>query len=234
MNFVVWKKPRLWGLFNRLWSWSHSRSSEMARFGRPNIAYMYRRSIVTTSRSCIISNIIPLYNRERKCAENHNKWRNKFLNCSQHFGNFESNLNSFRVLFDKIASVIILFEQYVNMLVLERASPGNRHCASCIGALSFPMFMTACYPGGQMFRGTGGGKWPALAVAAAAATADASGRPASSMHLAVAIPTAPTVLSSRRRSLLCVCTSSAASVDWTPRRRLLPSKVLRNLEPRVW
>ena len=32
-----------------------------------------------------------LCNRERKCAENYNKWHNKnfFLNCSQHFGNFK-------------------------------------------------------------------------------------------------------------------------------------------------
>ena len=31
------------------------------------------------------------YNREGKCAENYNKWHNKFifLNCNQHFGNFE-------------------------------------------------------------------------------------------------------------------------------------------------
>ena len=37
-----------------------------------------------------------------------------------------SNRNSFRVLFDKIASV-------------EMASPTNRHCVNCIGTLSFPM-----------------------------------------------------------------------------------------------
>ena len=29
----------------------------------------------------------------------------------------------------------ILFEKYINILALEMASPGNRHCASCIGAL---------------------------------------------------------------------------------------------------
>jgi len=32
----------------------------------------------------------------------------------------------------------ILFEKYI--LALEMASPENRHCASCIGTLSFPMF----------------------------------------------------------------------------------------------
>jgi len=46
-----------------------------------------------------------------------------------------SNHSSFRVLFDKIASV---FEKYIYILALEMASPGNQHCANCIGALSFP------------------------------------------------------------------------------------------------
>jgi len=32
----------------------------------------------------------------------------------------------------------ILFEKYINILALEMASPGNRHSASCTGALSFP------------------------------------------------------------------------------------------------
>jgi len=34
----------------------------------------------------------------------------------------------------------LLFEKYINILALEMASPGNRHCASCIGALSFHVF----------------------------------------------------------------------------------------------
>jgi len=52
-----------------------------------------------------------------------------------------SNHNGFRVLFDKIASVgaYILFEKYINILSLEMAIPMNRHCAICIGALSFPI-----------------------------------------------------------------------------------------------
>jgi len=33
----------------------------------------------------------------------------------------------------------ILFEKYINILALEMASPGNRHCANCIGTLSFPI-----------------------------------------------------------------------------------------------
>jgi len=33
----------------------------------------------------------------------------------------------------------ILFEKYIYILALEKASPGNQHCASCIGTLSFPI-----------------------------------------------------------------------------------------------
>ena len=36
----------------------------------------------------------------------------------------------------------ILFEKYFYFLTLEMASPGNQHCASCIGALSFPMWIS--------------------------------------------------------------------------------------------
>jgi len=44
------------------------------------------------------------------------------------------------VLFDKIASVcFIVFEKYTYILALEMASPGNQHCANCIGTLSFPI-----------------------------------------------------------------------------------------------
>ena len=32
----------------------------------------------------------------------------------------------------------ILFEKYINILVLEMSSPGNEHCANCIGTLSSP------------------------------------------------------------------------------------------------
>jgi len=31
----------------------------------------------------------------------------------------------------------ILFEKRIYILALEMASPGNRHCANCIGSLSF-------------------------------------------------------------------------------------------------
>jgi len=37
----------------------------------------------------------------------------------------------------------ILFEKYINILALEMASPGNRHCASCIDALSFPIVVAS-------------------------------------------------------------------------------------------
>ena len=33
----------------------------------------------------------------------------------------------------------ILFAKYIYILALEMASPGNQHCANCIGTLSFPV-----------------------------------------------------------------------------------------------
>jgi len=45
-----------------------------------------------------------------------------------------SSHNSFGVLFGKIASVCFIC---IYILALEMASPGNQHCANCIGALSF-------------------------------------------------------------------------------------------------
>jgi len=46
-----------------------------------------------------------------------------------------SDHNSFRVLFDRI----FYLKKYIYYLALEMASPGNQHCASCIGTLSFPI-----------------------------------------------------------------------------------------------
>jgi len=43
------------------------------------------------------------------------------------------------VLFDEIASAFILFEKRIYLLALEMASPGNQHCANCIGTLLFPI-----------------------------------------------------------------------------------------------
>ena len=50
-----------------------------------------------------------------------------------------SNRNSFRVLFDKNRFRIFYLENYVYILALEMASPGNRHCANRIGTLSLPI-----------------------------------------------------------------------------------------------
>ena len=47
-----------------------------------------------------------------------------------------SNHDNFRVLFDEIASVYF-FGKCIYILALETASPGNQHCANCIGTLSF-------------------------------------------------------------------------------------------------
>jgi len=52
-----------------------------------------------------------------------------------------SNHNSFRELFDKIASVYLL-EKYIYILPLEMASAGNRHCANFIGTLLFPTLIS--------------------------------------------------------------------------------------------
>ena len=42
------------------------------------------------------------------------------------------------MLFDQLLPYI-LFEKSICILSLEMASPGNQHCASCIGTLSFPI-----------------------------------------------------------------------------------------------
>jgi len=34
------------------------------------------------------------------------------------------------------------FEKYIHILALEMASPGNQHCVSCIGTLSFSIEKT--------------------------------------------------------------------------------------------
>jgi len=47
--------------------------------------------------------------RERKCAENYNKWRNKFIFLTAISILVISKHNSSRVLFDKIASVYFIF-----------------------------------------------------------------------------------------------------------------------------
>jgi len=48
-----------------------------------------------------------------------------------------SNRNSLKLL------PYILFEKYINILALQMTSPGNRHCANCIGTLSFPVLTCA-------------------------------------------------------------------------------------------
>ena len=79
-------------------------------------------------------------NRERKRAENYNKWQFFFLNCNQHFGNFKPYHFSECCLI--IFLPYILFEKCINILALGMACPGNRHCASCISTLSFPIVFT--------------------------------------------------------------------------------------------
>jgi len=33
----------------------------------------------------------------------------------------------------------VLFEKYIYIIALQMASPGNQHCANCIGTLAFPI-----------------------------------------------------------------------------------------------
>ena len=49
-----------------------------------------------------------------------------------------SNHNSFRVLFDRIASVYSIWKKYFYIFALEMASPGNQHCANCVGHTFVP------------------------------------------------------------------------------------------------
>jgi len=53
-----------------------------------------------------------------------------------------SNHNSFRVLFGKNCFRIFSLKSFY-ILALEMASPGNQHCATCIGTLSFPITQAA-------------------------------------------------------------------------------------------
>ena len=78
--------------------------------------------------------------RERKCAENYNKWHNKVIFLTAISILVISNHDSFRLLFGKIASVCLIWKIYIYILALEMAaSPKNQHCASSIGTLSFPI-----------------------------------------------------------------------------------------------
>ena len=64
-----------------------------------------------------------------------------------------SDHNSFRVLFDKIPFVYILFEKYIYILTLKMASSGNPHCAICIGTLSFPIKTLRALIGNSLLEG---------------------------------------------------------------------------------
>jgi len=61
--------------------------------------------------------------REQKRAENYNKWHNKFIFLTEISILRISNHNSFRVLFDNIASVCFVWKIYIYILPLEMASP---------------------------------------------------------------------------------------------------------------
>jgi len=65
-----------------------------------------------------------------------------YFNYKQHiWGNFKP----FRVLCDKIVSVYFIWKKHIYILALELASPGNKHCANCIGTLSLPIGSSEWY-----------------------------------------------------------------------------------------
>ena len=59
------------------------------------------------------------------------------FNCNHHFANYETITVSQCCLIKLLP--YILFEKYIYILALKMASPGNQHCANCIGTLSFPI-----------------------------------------------------------------------------------------------
>ena len=63
-----------------------------------------------------------------------------FLKLQSAFGNFKPYHFSECCLI--IFLPYILFEKCINILALGMACPGNRHCASCISTLSFPIVFT--------------------------------------------------------------------------------------------
>jgi len=60
-----------------------------------------------------------------------------YLLTYQRFGNFQTITVS-QCCLTKLLPYI-LFQKYIYILALEMASPGNQHCANCIGTLSFPI-----------------------------------------------------------------------------------------------
>jgi len=63
-------------------------------------------------------------------------------NCNRHVGNFKPQ--QFRECCLTTLLPCILSERYIYILELEEASTGNRHCANCIGTLSFPAARRQC------------------------------------------------------------------------------------------
>ena len=68
----------------------------------PTLCQLYRHTLVPYRDGHV------WHNRERKCAENYNKWHSKFFKTAISILVI-SNRNRFRVLFDKITSVYVYF-----------------------------------------------------------------------------------------------------------------------------
>ena len=65
---------------------------------------------------------------------------NLFFNCNQHFSKPQQFSSAD---WQNCLRIFYLKKIYVYILALQMASPRNQHCASCIGALSFPV-VTKC------------------------------------------------------------------------------------------
>jgi len=75
---------------------------------------------------------------EQMCAENYNKHRNEFIffKLQPAFWEFQTITVS-GCCWIKVLPYILLEKIYIYILALEMASPGNHHCANCIGAHLF-------------------------------------------------------------------------------------------------
>ena len=72
-----------------------------------------------------------------KALKKYTKWYNKFFSWTAVSILVILNHNSFRVLFDKTASAYLIWKKIYLYFSTGDGQPMHRHCASCIGALSF-------------------------------------------------------------------------------------------------
>ena len=79
---------------------------------------------------------------QKTIQDHENSRTNSSKNCAQYTQTHTVGLTVSECCLIKLLPYI-LFEIYINIFKLEMASPGNRHCANCIGALSFHIQVSA-------------------------------------------------------------------------------------------